>query len=185
MNKEIVEKINNLLPQTQCTRCGYQGCEPYAEALANNKADINQCPPGGDETIHALATLLNKSVKPLNPKFGVHQLPHIAVIIEKDCIGCAKCLAVCPVDAILGASKMMHTVIADECTGCELCISPCPVDCIVMEATEKKHNPSLAKQRYQARQQRLFFLKKEQQARIKKKKAALMAMMKAKMMTKV
>ena len=184
MNKEIIEKINSLLPQTQCTRCGYQGCEPYAEALANNEADINQCPPGGDKTINALATLLNKSVKPLNPNFGAYQLPHIAVIIEKDCIGCAKCLAVCPVDAILGASKMMHTIITDECTGCELCIPPCPVDCIVMETTERKYKPSLAKQRYQAKQQRLIFLQKEQQERNKKKKAALMAMMKAKTIAK-
>ena len=106
MNKEIIEQINNLLPQTQCTRCGYQGCEPYAEALANNEADINQCPPGGDETINALATLLNKRIKPLNSKFGEYQPPRLAVIIEKDCIGCAKCLVVCPVDAILGASKI-------------------------------------------------------------------------------
>ncbi len=179
MNQEIVEKINALLPQTQCTRCGFQGCEPYAKALANNEVDINQCPPGGDKTIHALAHLLDKTIKPLNPKFGEYQLPHVAVIIEKDCIGCAKCLVVCPVDAILGASKMMHTVIADECTGCELCISPCPVDCIVMEVTEKKYKPSLAKQRYEAKQQRLISLKEEQQARTKKKKAALMAMMKA------
>jgi electron transport complex protein RnfB len=185
MNKEIIEKIDSLLPQTQCTRCGYQGCKPYAKALANNEADINQCPPGGDETINTLATLLNKSVKPLNPKFGAYHPPHIAIIIEKNCIGCAKCLAVCPVDAILGASKMMHTVIADECTGCERCISPCPVDCIVMEATEKKHNSLLAKQRYQARQQRLISLKKEQQERTNKKKAALIAMMKAKTVAKI
>jgi len=176
----LQEQINALLPQTQCTRCGYQGCEPYANALANDKAAINQCPPGGDDTIQALAKLLNKAVSPLNPKFGDYQTLHVARIVEKDCIGCTKCLIACPVDAILGASKMMHTVITDECTGCELCLSPCPVDCIIMETTEKKYNPSLARHRYQAKQQRLLFLQQQQRERANKKKLILKAMIKGK-----
>lgn len=173
------EKINALLPQTQCTRCGFQGCKPYAEAIANNGADINQCPPGGEETIYALAKLLNKDFKPLNPEFGDYQKPQLALIIEEECIGCAKCLDACPVDAILGASKFMHTVIANECTGCELCIPPCPVDCIVMKETEKKHNPQQAKQRYEARQQRLVRLEEEKKEKMRQQKEALKAKMAA------
>ncbi len=176
----LPEQINALLPQTQCTRCGYQGCEPYANALANNEVGINQCPPGGNTTIQALATLLNKEIKPLNTKFGEYQPPSVAIIIEQECIGCTKCLIACPVDAIIGVSKMMHTVITEECTGCELCLPPCPVDCIVIETTEKKYNPILARQRHQEKQQRLMVLQQEQRERTHKKKVALMAMMKAK-----
>jgi electron transport complex protein RnfB len=125
----VSEQINALLPQTQCGQCSYKGCRPYAEAIADGQADINQCPPGGDEGIHALAAFLDVPFKPLNPAFGVHKPRQVAFIIEQDCIGCVKCLAACPVDAIIGAAKFMHTVIADECTGCELCVAPCPVDC--------------------------------------------------------
>ncbi|NOQ36239.1 MAG: RnfABCDGE type electron transport complex subunit B [Methylococcaceae bacterium] len=176
----LIEQINSLLPQTQCTRCSYQGCKPYAEAIANNEADINQCPPAGDKGIQALADLLDKPFKPLNPEFGEYQTPSVAIVIEEDCIGCAKCLDACPVDAILGASKVMHTVIASECTGCELCIPPCPVDCIVMEKTELEYSPVLAKQRYEAKQQRLIRLQAEKVEKSKKQKEKLMAMMKAK-----
>jgi electron transport complex protein RnfB len=129
----LAEKIETLLPQTQCAQCGFPGCKPYAEAIAKGQADINQCPPGGEETVIALANLLGQTAKPLNAAFGESKPKSVAVIIEADCIGCAKCIPACPVDAILGASKFMHTVIASECTGCELCIPPCPVDCIVMQ----------------------------------------------------
>jgi electron transport complex protein RnfB len=124
--------LDALLPQTQCTRCGYPACRPYAEAIARGDADINQCPPGGETTIAALARLLGRAEKPLNPQNGVATPPRVALIDEARCIGCAKCLPACPVDAIVGAQKFMHTVIAGQCTGCELCLPPCPVDCISM-----------------------------------------------------
>jgi electron transport complex protein RnfB len=128
----IADDIDALLPQTQCTRCGYAGCKPYAEAIVAGEAQINQCPPGGAETIEALASLLGRSRLPLNPANGIEGPPTVAVIDEERCIGCAKCLPPCPVDAIVGARRFMHTVIESQCTGCELCIAPCPVDCIVM-----------------------------------------------------
>lgn len=124
----ITEQINQLLPQTQCAQCGYPGCRPYAEAIAQG-APINLCPPGGNSTLIALADLLNLEPEPLaNPL--VDSSPKVAFIREEECIGCTKCIQACPVDAILGAAKYMHTVIASACTGCELCIEPCPVDCI-------------------------------------------------------
>lgn len=129
------EEIDAVLPQTQCTLCSYSGCRPYADAIARGEADINQCPPGGEAGIRALAKLLRVKPKPLNPKHGPAKIQQtIAVIDEASCIGCTLCIQACPVDAILGASKQMHTVIAMECTGCELCIAPCPVDCISMVA---------------------------------------------------
>lgn len=128
----IVDKIDSLLPQTQCGQCSFPGCRPYATAIANDEADINQCPPGGEATIQALADLLDKEVKPLNPENGAEKAKAVAWIDEDICIGCTKCIQACPVDAILGAAKQMHTVITDECTGCELCVEPCPVDCIYM-----------------------------------------------------
>jgi len=124
--------IDALLPQTQCTRCGYAGCKPYAQAIAAGEAAINQCPPGGQVTIDALATLLGCSAVALNPANGIETPPRIAVIDEERCIGCAKCLPACPVDAIVGAHRFMHTVVAQQCNGCELCLPPCPVDCISM-----------------------------------------------------
>lgn len=136
----IVEKIDALLPQTQCGQCSYAGCRPYAEAIAKGEADINQCPPGGDTTIIALADLLGQDVKPLNPENGQEQAPTVAVIRELECIGCTLCIQACPVDAIVGAAKMMHTVIADECTGCDLCLPPCPEDCIDMVPVEADIN---------------------------------------------
>ncbi len=129
----LVEKIDAILPQTQCGQCSYPGCRPYAEAIANGEADINQCPPGGEDGIIALAELLGRDPKPLNPDNGVENAEElVAIIDESACIGCTLCIQACPVDAILGANKLMHTVIADECTGCELCVPPCPVDCIDM-----------------------------------------------------
>jgi electron transport complex protein RnfB len=128
----LAERIDAWLPQTQCTLCGYPRCRAYAEAVAGGEADINQCPPGDETTIRALAGLLSAAPKPLDPRFGRHRPRVRAVIDESVCIGCRKCIDVCPVDAILGARKLMHTVLADECTGCELCLPPCPVDCIAM-----------------------------------------------------
>ncbi len=133
----LVDKIDAMLPQTQCGQCGFPGCKPYATAIANEEADINQCPPGGETTIHALADLLDREPKPLNPENGQIKPKMLAVIDEQTCIGCTLCIQACPVDAILGAAKQMHTVIADECTGCELCLPPCPVDCIDMVPIEQ------------------------------------------------
>lgn len=127
----VVDKIDALLPQTQCGQCTYPGCRPYAEAMAKGEADINQCPPGGETTIIALADLLDVEVKPLNAEHGeIKKSPTVVYIDEEVCIGCTLCIQACPVDAILGAAKQMHTVITSECTGCDLCIAPCPVDCI-------------------------------------------------------
>jgi len=128
----IVEQIDALLPQTQCGQCTFAGCRPYAEAIAAGEADINQCPPGGENTIQALADLLGRDPKPLNPEHGAHTEKAVAFIHEELCIGCTLCIQACPVDAILGAPKQMHTVIAVECTGCKLCLPPCPVECIEM-----------------------------------------------------
>jgi electron transport complex protein RnfB len=131
--ERLVEQLNALLPQTQCGRCTFTGCKPYAEAIASGTADINQCPPGGDRTAAALARLMGRPARAVDPKFGVMPAQaHVAWIDEAACIGCTKCIQACPVDAIVGASRLMHTVIAAECTGCELCIPPCPVDCIEM-----------------------------------------------------
>jgi electron transport complex protein RnfB len=124
--------IDALLPQTQCTRCGFPGCRPYAEAIARGEADINQCPPGGTAVIEHLAELLGRAPKPLDPTHGSEGPAQIARIDEHTCIGCAKCLPPCPVDAIIGARKHMHTVVTALCTGCGLCIAPCPVDCITL-----------------------------------------------------
>ena len=127
---DLVERIERQLPQTQCGQCGYAGCRPYAEAIAAGRADINQCPPGGQRGITLLARLLGRDEKALNPANGVEKPPVVALIVEADCIGCTKCIQACPVDAIVGAPRRMHTVIAALCTGCELCLPPCPVDCI-------------------------------------------------------
>lgn len=133
----LVQKIDAILPQTQCGQCGFPGCKPYATAIAAGEADINQCPPGGEEGIRKLAELLGVEAKPLNAEHGVPKPKSVAVIDENLCIGCTLCIQACPVDAILGAAKHMHTVIAQECTGCELCIPPCPVDCIRMEPIQE------------------------------------------------
>ncbi len=128
----IVDQIDALLPQTQCGQCGYPGCRPYAEAIAAGEADINRCAPGGETTVIALADLLGRDPVPLADAEAAAKPKAVARIIEEECIGCTLCLQACPVDAILGAAKQMHTVIEEECTGCELCVPPCPVECIVM-----------------------------------------------------
>jgi electron transport complex protein RnfB len=130
----VVDRIDAILPQTQCGQCNYPGCRPYAEAIAEGKAQINQCPPGGEAGIRALADLLGVEPLPLNPENGVEKPPRVAVIEEEVCIGCTLCIQACPVDAIVGAAQLMHTVIESACTGCDLCVPPCPVDCIEMVA---------------------------------------------------
>lgn len=125
-----LQRVDTLLPQTQCGQCGYGGCLPYAQALVRGEAGVNRCPPGGGRTIAALADLLGTEPQGLDPACGIHKPPAVARIEESLCIGCTKCIQACPVDAIIGAARQMHVVIARECTGCELCIPPCPVDCI-------------------------------------------------------
>ncbi|WP_262363576.1 Rnf electron transport complex subunit RnfB [Xylella fastidiosa] len=126
----LVERIDRLLPQTQCGQCGFQGCLPYAQAMARGEANIDRCPPGGDAGARALAHLLGVPPRPYDRSHGTQQQPQVAWIVETDCIGCTKCIQACPVDAIIGGAKHMHTVIAALCTGCELCVPACPVDCI-------------------------------------------------------
>lgn len=160
----LIEQLNNALPQTQCTRCGYPDCQRYAEAMAQGEADINQCPPGGTEGVARLAAITGKLAKPLNPDNGLEGPRTIAIIDEAWCIGCTLCIAACPTDAIVGANKRMHTVVEPYCTGCELCIPACPVDCISLEpvdiqlsgwASWPQSLADLARQRYDARSTRL------------------------------
>jgi electron transport complex protein RnfB len=138
---ELADRIEALLPQTQCTQCGYAGCKPYAQAIARGQAGIDQCPPGGEAGVRALAELLDRRPGPVDPAHGEHKPPQVALVRETECIGCTKCIQACPVDAIVGASKLMHTVIADLCTGCELCLPPCPVDCIDLVPAAKVARP--------------------------------------------
>ncbi|MEY4436192.1 MAG: Electron transport complex protein rnfB, partial [Pseudomonadota bacterium] len=160
----LVERLNQALPQTQCTRCGYPDCQRYAEAIAQGVANINQCPPGGTEGVERLAAITGKPVTALNPENGLEGPRTIAIIDEAWCIGCTLCIAACPTDAIVGANKRMHTVVEAYCTGCELCIPVCPVDCISLEpmdiqlsgwASWSQELADLARQRYEARQARL------------------------------
>jgi electron transport complex protein RnfB len=132
VTKTLADQVEDLLPQTQCTKCGYAGCRPYAEAIAAGTADINQCPPGGIEGVRRLAALTKRAVIPINPINGVERARPVAFIDEALCIGCTLCIQACPVDAIVGAAKQMHVVLPDLCTGCDLCVAPCPVDCISM-----------------------------------------------------
>lgn len=132
----LVEQIDALLPQTQCGQCGFPGCKPYAIAIAEERADINQCPPGGEAGVRALADLLGREFKPLSAEHGEEKPKAVAFIDEQACIGCTLCIQACPVDAIAGAARQMHTIIPDLCTGCELCLPPCPVDCIDMLTLE-------------------------------------------------
>ena len=175
MDQSLAEKIDALLPQTQCTQCGFSGCMPYAQAIVDSHADINQCPPGGAAGISKLALLLGVEEKPLNQNFGSEQPRKVAFIIEADCIGCTKCLPPCPVDSILGANKYMHTIITEQCTGCELCIAPCPVDCIIMTDLDRpepwgESYANNARHRYQNKQLRLQAQAEKKAMHIKKKK---------------
>ena len=138
---ELVERLDRILPQTQCGQCGYAGCRPYAEAMARGDAGIDCCPPGGDAGARALAKLLDVRARPYDRGRGEHKPALVAVIVEDDCIGCTKCIQACPVDAIIGASKLMHVVVEPLCTGCELCVPACPVDCIVMSAIDNASSP--------------------------------------------
>ena len=128
----LVERLDRLLPQTQCGQCGYAGCRPYAEAMASGTAGIDRCPPGGDAGARALARLLGVAPLPYDRALGEHRPPEVALVVEADCIGCTKCIQACPVDAIVGGNKRMHVVLEPLCTGCRLCVPACPVDCIVM-----------------------------------------------------
>lgn len=167
MNQSLIDRIDAVLPQTQCGQCGFSGCRPYAEAIAEGRADIDRCPPGDQAGIQKIAQLLSVPAKPLNTAHGLPKpYPVVALIDENLCIGCTFCIRACPVDAIVGAAKQMHTVIAAECTGCELCIAPCPMDCIsLVSATKKtddaakKQAADIARSRHQFRQQRLERLK--------------------------
>lgn len=169
--KNIVE-IEALLPQTQCGQCGYAGCLPYAEAIAQKGEAINRCPPGGVKTLKALANLLKKEAAPFIEEMEKQEKPpRVAHIRESECIGCTKCIQACPVDAIIGAAKQLHTVLAQECTGCELCVKPCPVDCIDMYPLEAPvYQPQKARQRFYAKKERL---EKTKQATKNKKNEAL------------
>ncbi|SCX05131.1 electron transport complex protein RnfB [Nitrosomonas eutropha] len=159
---KLIEQIDAVLPQTQCGQCKFDGCRPYAVAIAEGRADIDQCPPGGDAGTAAIAAILNIAPKPLNTAYGHPKPPAVAVIDEAQCIGCTFCLRACPVDAIIGAAKCMHTVLTELCTGCERCIAPCPVDCISMVPVPKPATPEIqqqmadsARKRYHLRQLRL------------------------------
>ncbi len=172
------EQIDALLPQTQCTRCGFPACRDYAGGIAQGAADINQCPPGGAAGIARLARLLDRAIKPLNPENGVEKPREIAVIDEAACIGCTKCILACPVDAIVGAAKMMHTILARECSGCELCIAPCPVDCIHMVAAPDDGRTVLERaphyrERYEWHVQRLARDAAEAAADVARRKSAI------------
>lgn len=156
------EKIDAILPQTQCGLCGYKGCMPYAEALVQKNEAINLCPPGGVQGLKTIAELLNKDPSPFIAEMEQKAKPKLlAIIREAECIGCTLCIRACPVDAILGTGKQMHSVIAKECTGCELCVAPCPVDCIDIialpepSAIDKKFQANLARERFQSREKRL------------------------------
>lgn len=155
----LADRIDAILPQTQCEQCGFHGCRPYADAIAAGQAPINRCPPGGADGIARLAALLDRPILPLDPEHGVEKPRMLARIVEAECIGCTKCIQVCPVDAIVGAAKWMHTVIIDHCTGCELCVPACPVDCIVLEpmpATQQDlAHADLARHHFQRREARL------------------------------
>ncbi len=168
----LTEQIDAVLPQTQCGQCGFDGCKPYATAIVEGHADIDQCPPGGDAGVAQIAAILNIAPKPLNTTYGHPKPPAIAVIDESQCIGCTFCLRACPVDAIIGAAKHMHTVLTELCTGCERCIAPCPMDCISMVSVPAPATPEIrqqiadgARERYHLR---LLRLTRNQQQRTKK-----------------
>src|SRR3990167_11399222 len=169
--KEKVEAINALLPQTQCGECGFAGCLPYAEALAQGQTSIDCCPPGGIFTLKKLASFLSIDPEPYISAVQMNtRKPSLAVINEKECIGCTKCIQACPVDAILGSAKSMHTIIANECTGCELCVAPCPVDCIdLIETTPARLSPEDRPDKRQTSYYRQRFIDREQRLQNEKR----------------
>ncbi len=173
----LADHIDALLPQTQCEQCGYHGCRPYAEAIARGEAEINQCPPGGAAGIAKLAALLQRPPLPLNPEHGIDKPRMLARIVEADCIGCTKCIQACPVDAIVGASKLMHTVLADDCTGCELCVAACPVDCIELVPMSPSQiddaHAGAAREHFQRREGRLSRQRAERETELAARKAAV------------
>lgn len=175
MNTTLVDRIDALLPQTQCEQCGYHGCRPYAEAIARGDAPINFCPPGGETGIAKLAALLDQPILPLDPEHGIEKPRSLARIVEADCIGCTKCIQVCPVDAIVGTAKWMHTVVMDDCTGCELCIPACPVDCIDLEpmppAQIDQVHADRARQHFQRRETRLLQQRERRDTELAARKA--------------
>lgn len=186
----LADRIEDLLPQTQCTKCGYAGCRPYAEAIAEGSAAYNQCPPGGAEGVARLARLLGKPVIPINPVHGLERERPVALIDESVCIGCTLCIQACPVDAIVGAAKQMHTVIAELCTGCDLCVPPCPVDCIAMIPVTpgktgwdawSQQAANAARRRHDQRTARLQRDKADNDARLAAKAAAKMKEINAEM----
>ncbi|RYF04438.1 MAG: electron transport complex subunit RsxB [Oxalobacteraceae bacterium] len=174
MTKTLADQIEDLLPQTQCTKCGYPACRPYAEAIARGDADINQCPPGGMEGVARLSALTGRPIIPINPANGVERPRPLAFIDETLCIGCTLCIQACPVDAIIGAAKQMHTILPSLCTGCDLCVAPCPVDCISMlPVTERtgwdawsQEQADAARARHDFRSERLQREKEENDARL-------------------
>ncbi len=170
--KPTVQAVDAILPQTQCGLCTYAGCQPYAQAIVENNEAINLCPPGGQETLLKLATLTGQNVQTMLTDMADKEKGLTAAVIREDeCIGCTKCIQACPVDAILGTGKQMHSVIASECTGCELCVEPCPVDCIdIIDLPQRAYQPDTARQRFQARNQRLAQLQAEKSQRFQKAK---------------
>jgi electron transport complex protein RnfB len=183
VTKTLADQIEDLLPQTQCTKCGFDGCRPYAEAIASGAADINQCPPGGIEGVARLAAATGRKVIPINPANGVERPRPVAFIDEALCIGCTLCIQACPVDAILGANKQMHTILPSLCTGCDLCVAPCPVDCISMMpvtgertgwAAWSQEQADAARERHDYRKLRLERERLENDARLAAKRDAKM-----------
>ncbi|AKU22317.1 electron transport complex subunit RsxB [Massilia sp. NR 4-1] len=181
--KSLADRIEDALPQTQCTKCGYQGCRPYAEAIAAGSAEINQCPPGGAEGVQRLSSITGRAVIPINPVNGLERPRAVAFIDESLCIGCTLCIQACPVDAIVGAAKQMHSIVADLCTGCDLCVAPCPVDCIVMYpvtetsgwAAWSQADAESARARHDFRAARLQREREENDARLAAKAVAKLA----------
>ncbi|UTY56147.1 electron transport complex subunit RsxB [Massilia sp. erpn] len=181
--KSLADRIEDALPQTQCTKCGYQGCRPYAEAIAAGSAEINQCPPGGAEGVQRLSSITGRAVIPINPVNGLERPRAVAFIDESLCIGCTLCIQACPVDAIVGAAKQMHSIVADLCTGCDLCVAPCPVDCIVMYpvtetsgwAAWSQTDAESARARHDFRAARLQREREENDARLAAKAVAKLA----------
>ena len=183
VTKTLADQIEDVLPQTQCTKCGYPACRPYAEAIASGEADINQCPPGGLEGVRRIAAITGGAVIPINPVNGFERPRPVAFIDENLCIGCTLCIQACPVDAIVGASKQMHTIIPSLCTGCDLCVAPCPVDCIVMyPVTDERtgwdawtqQQADAARERHDFRNARLQREREENDARLAAKAVAKM-----------